>query len=97
MTSREALLQLLEQNNDWLKNTITNISRGSQSEFNLDDLEQDLYLQTLESEKEYETVDDLRWYLVKSVIQSIYSKTSAYHRMYRKPTQYKPIEDIHDK
>lgn len=69
-----------------LRDIINNIGKSEQK-FNLDDLEQDLYIELIEKQDklaEIEKKGQLKFYLTRIVQNNINSKTSRYYYNYKK-------------
>lgn len=80
-----------------LHDIIKNIGGSTETKINLQDLEQDLYLELIEKgdgklEYLYET-GQLEYYLTRIVLNNIRSKTSRYYYRYKLHEKYEKDEE----
>lgn len=83
--SAEQIIEYLAKTK-YIENFIRKISKG-ESQFNLDDLAQELYLDLLNKPpdkiEELWKNEELDYFIYRMIANNLYSKTSPYHKLYR--------------
>ena len=71
----------------------------SESDFNLDDLIQDIYLDLWTKKDKVNEIPEnqIRYYIARIVINNIHSRTSPYYKTYKKHTDYDELEGYNDR
>lgn len=79
----------------WIEKAVR-ASRGSIGERSedLEDFAQDLYLQLLEDGREWETMEDLEYYILRTIANNLQSKTSRYYYKYKLHDKDRDKRDI---
>jgi len=79
----------------WIEKAVR-LSRGSIGERSedLEDFAQDLYLQLLEDGREWETREDLEYYILRTIANNLQSKTSRYYYKYKLHDKDRDKRDI---
>lgn len=79
----------------WIEKAVR-ASRGSIGERSedLEDFTQDLYLQLLEDGRDWETREDLEYFILRTIANNLQSKTSRYYYKYKLHDKDRDKRDI---
>ena len=75
----------------WIEKAVR-ASRGSIGD--LEDFTQDLYLQLLEDGRDWETREDLEYFILRTIANNLQSKTSRYYYKYKLHDKDRDKRDI---
>lgn len=83
----EEVFNILEKEK-WLTRTIDNISKGTVSKEDIEDLSQDIYMRILTSTTTNNTIqrinniDEIKYYLTRAISLELFSETSYFNQKY---------------